>query len=121
MSSPEQTAAAQQAAAVQQTATAAQQAATVQQTIGRKAVKRVALAGYEVSREFATLLTSAFGIVAALAWSDAVKGAFDRFAAFKNWPVIGPFVFAVVVTVAAYVIGMLTSSLVKEQCTKLCK
>ena len=94
--------------------------ATKAVAIGRTAVRRVTMAGYEVSRELATMMTSAFGIVAALAWSDAVKGSFDRMGAFKNWPIVGPFVFAVMVTLAAYVASSLMSRFVKEQCTKLC-
>ena len=88
--------------------------------VGRKAVTKVAMAGYEVSREFATMLTSAFGIVAALAWSDAVKGGFDRIGAFKGWPLLGPFAFASLVTMGAYVASLLMAKFVKEQCTKLC-
>lgn len=88
--------------------------------VARATVARVAKAGYEVSREFATLLTSAFGIVAALAWSDAVKGAFSRLGAFTQWPFVGPFIFAAVVTVAAFAATRLMSKYTKDQCTKVC-
>lgn len=86
----------------------------------RQAVSQVALAGYQVSREVATLLTNAFGLVAALAWSDALKGAFARIQAFKTWPVIGPFLLAAVITLGAYFASVLTSRIVKPQCTRLC-
>lgn len=87
-------------------------------TTGR--FRKVASAGYEVSRELATLLTGAFGIVAALAWSDAVKGAFTRLGAFKEWPFVGPFLYAIMVTVAAYAATLLMSRFVKAQCTRVC-
>lgn len=86
----------------------------------RQAVNQVALASYQVSREFATLLTNAFGLVAALAWSDALKGAFARIQAFKDWPAVGPFILAALITVGAYACSVAMSRIVKPQCTKMC-
>lgn len=74
----------------------------------------------KVSREFATLLTSAFGLVAALAWSDAVKGAFANLGAFKEWRIVGPFAFAVVVTLITLMVTRLLSGYTKDNCTRLC-
>lgn len=86
----------------------------------RRAASTVAIAGYQVSREFATLLTNAFGLVAALAWSDALKGAFARVRVLQSWPMLAPFALAVVVTLAAFVASAALSRLVKPQCTRLC-
>lgn len=69
--------------------------------MSRAALRKVVVAGQDVSKEFATMLTSA-----SLAWSDAVKAPFDKLGAFKN--------------VVTYAITALTSGFVKEQCTKLC-
>lgn len=80
----------------------------------------VGKAGTAVSREFATLLSSAFGLMAALAWSDAVKGAFEKLGAFREWRVVGPFVFAAVVTLAALLVTRLLAGFAKPACTKLC-
>ena len=89
-------------------------------SIGKQTARRVVTAGREVTREVATMLASAFGIVAALGWSDAVKGVFDSLQIFKKWPLVGPFAFAIIVTVAAYLASVLMAKLVKEQCTKIC-
>lgn len=78
------------------------------------------MATLDVSREFATLLNNAFGIVAALAWSDALKGAFTKLEVFKTWPFVGPFVFAGVITLMAYAASRALSKLTKKPCTTLC-
>jgi len=54
----------------------------------------------EIVNKFAALITSAFGLVAALAWNDAIKGAF----ASLDLKVYAPWVYASIVTVLAVVI-----------------
>ena len=73
-----------------------------------------------VSREFATMLTGAFGLVAALAWSDAVKGAFESLGKFNQWRVVGPFAFAAVVTLITLMVSSSLSKYTKDNCTRLC-
>lgn len=74
----------------------------------------------EISQQFATLITNAAGIVAALAWSDALTSLFTRLQIFKNNPLLGPFVYAAILTVAAYMLSRALSGLAKQPCTRLC-
>lgn len=54
----------------------------------------------EVIEKIAALMTAAFGLVAALAWNDAVKAIFKQ--VFGSADAIGPMVtYAVIVTVIA--------------------
>jgi len=52
----------------------------------------------EVVEKMAELVTTAFGLVAALAWNAAIQGFFERQEALRSG---GPWVYAVVVTVIA--------------------
>lgn len=73
-----------------------------------------------VSQQFSTLIANAFGIVAALAWSDAINTALSKFKVFRDMPILGPFVFAAVVTLLAYLVGRALSDKVAQPCTRLC-
>ncbi|NOQ55669.1 MAG: hypothetical protein GQ477_02565 [Nanohaloarchaea archaeon] len=54
----------------------------------------------EVIEKIAALITAAFGLVAALAWNDAIKAIFKQ--VFGSADAIGPMVtYAVIVTVVA--------------------
>ena len=53
----------------------------------------------QVFEKLATLITAAFGFVAALAWNDAIKNAIASFGLEKY----GPLFYAIVVTVIAVV------------------
>jgi hypothetical protein len=66
-----------------------------------------------VSRQFATIVYTAFGIVAALAWSDALSNMFKSFG-------FGPFAYAAVVTLMAYAAGRVLASMLVPTCTRLC-
>ena len=55
---------------------------------------------YEAVHTFATLMTSAFGLVAALAWNETVKGAIDRYISPGNG-LRSKFYYAFVVTLLA--------------------
>ena len=57
----------------------------------------------EIIDKFTILVTSAFGLVAALAWNDAIKDFIKNFG-FEEY---GPWVYAVVVTVFAVVLTLL--------------
>lgn len=74
----------------------------------------------EISQQFATLITNAAGIVAALAWSDALTAVFQRLRIFKSNPLLGPFVYAAILTLAAYALSRALSGLAKQPCTRLC-
>ena len=53
---------------------------------------------------FASLITAAFGLVAALAWNDAIKAVFGT-----EDDLVGMFVYAVVVTIIAVIMTLLIS------------
>lgn len=74
----------------------------------------------EVSQQFSTLIANAFGIVAALAWSDALNGFFQKIKLFNASPKLGPFVFAAAITLVAYLVGKALSRYVNAPCTRLC-
>lgn len=57
----------------------------------------------EVIDKFTILVTSAFGLIAALAWNEAIKDFLKTFG-FEEY---GPLVYAIVVTVLAVVITLL--------------
>ena len=50
---------------------------------------------------FAKLITAAFAMVAALAWNGAIKALIDSFVGPEGDPLIGLFVYAIIVTVIA--------------------
>lgn len=54
----------------------------------------------------ATLITGAFGLVAALAWNEAIKGAIAQFISADN-TVLGLIVYAVIVTVIAVIMTLI--------------
>ena len=73
----------------------------------------------DVTQEIATLVTNAFSLVAALAWSDAIK-ALLKTNMLEKYPVVGPVAFAVAVSVLAYVVSTTVGKRGKQQCTTLC-
>lgn len=56
----------------------------------------------EVVDKIAALMTAAFGLVAALAWNDAIKNAITSL----GLEVYGPWLYAIVVTVLAVVVTL---------------
>jgi len=56
----------------------------------------------EVVDKIAALMTAAFGLVAALAWNDAIKSAIESL----GLQVYGPWLYAIVVTILAVVITL---------------
>jgi len=63
----------------------------------------------EVKREFTektiTLILGGFGLVAALAWNEAIKSLFETFFK-KNNELIGKFIYAIIVTVIIVLVSM---------------
>lgn len=58
--------------------------------------------------KIAALITAAFGLVAALAWNDAIKAIFKEI--FGTTDVIGPMlIYAIVVTIAAVVLTIIVA------------
>ena len=57
----------------------------------------------EVVEKFAALITAAFGLVAALAWNDAIKSLFAEGGALYFIAAWGPWAYAVLVTLLAVI------------------
>ncbi|WP_455240343.1 DUF5654 family protein [Methanothermobacter tenebrarum] len=55
----------------------------------------------EVIKTMATLITTAFGLIAALAWNEAIKALIQLFFKAGN-ALTGLFVYAIIVTILAY-------------------
>ena len=72
-----------------------------------------------VTQEFATLITNAFSLVAALAWSDAIKALLQT-DILEKYPLVGPLAFAVAVTMLAYAVSTTIGKRGKQPCTALC-
>jgi uncharacterized YccA/Bax inhibitor family protein len=64
---------------------------------------------HQVTEKFAALITAAFGLVAALAWNDAIKALFvgpcgdEKAGALCSLSSGGPWVYAIFVTILAVV------------------
>lgn len=67
---------------------------------------------------FSTLMTAAFGMVAALAWNTAIKALIDQYITAGN-ELLGYFVYAVIVTVIAVVAIMAISRSLKKLADKV--
>ena len=71
----------------------------------------------ELIEKLSTLITAAFGLVAALAWNSAMQNIFDRFFG-KTDTLIAQIIYAIIVTIIAvyvtFLIGRLKSSLTER-------
>ena len=84
----------------------------------KTAVSKVTNAG--LTKNVATMVTNAFGLVAALAWSDAIKAMLQRLGTFKALPFGAPFIQAFGFTVLAYMVSITVGKLSRPTCTRLC-
>jgi hypothetical protein len=75
-----------------------------------------------VPRRMVELLTNAFGLVTALAWSDAVKSLFAENGVLRVATNFGPWVYAVGLTCLVYLLTQMTffAKYAKPTCTSLC-
>jgi len=64
----------------------------------------------EIFDKFSTLIASAFGLVAALAWNEAMKGAFAKWELQRY----GPWIYAVTVTILAVVLTLWVGRLAEK-------
>ena len=64
--------------------------------------------------KFTTLLTAAFGFVAALAWNDAIKSLFLEDGALHSLKFSGPWIYAILVTVLAVVVTIWISKIAEK-------
>ena len=72
---------------------------------------------WQVSEKMAALITAGFGLVAALAWNDAIKSLFKEGGALYFFAAYGPWIYALLVTIVAVIftiwIGRVTGKLAK--------
>ena len=73
-----------------------------------------------VTQEFATMIVNGFSLVAALAWTDAIKTVLQRQNLFDAHPLAGPVVFAIVVTILAFIMSKVLIKVIKPTCMTLC-
>jgi membrane protein YdbS with pleckstrin-like domain len=64
--------------------------------------ERVSDVGSQVKQTIATLMTTAFGLIAALAWNEAIKAIITEFFS-KGSDITGLLVYAVLITIIAVV------------------
>lgn len=60
----------------------------------------------QVMQTIATLLTTAFGLIAALAWNEAIKSLITTFVG-KGSDLFGLFIYAIIITIIAVVATLL--------------
>jgi MFS-type transporter involved in bile tolerance (Atg22 family) len=59
----------------------------------------------EILKEILSLSTSSFGLVAALAWNDAIQAIFKKYLSFgENSELISKIIYAMIVTILAVVV-----------------
>ncbi len=75
----------------------------------------------EVIEKITALLTAAFGLVAALAWNDAIKGLFATGGALESLSTYGPWFYAVFVTIIAVYITIQLGKISDKAKTRLTK
>ncbi len=64
--------------------------------------EQVSNVGSQVKQTIATLMTTAFGLIAALAWNEAIKAIINEFFS-KGSGITGLLVYAVIITIIAVV------------------
>ena len=65
----------------------------------------------EVIDKIAMLMASAFGLIAALAWNDAIKGLFAPGGPLYLFAASGPWIYAIIVTVVAVIATVIIGKL----------
>lgn len=74
----------------------------------------------QVLETFAALITAAFGLVAALAWNEAIKKAISSIFS-SDGELMGLFVYAIVVTFVAIIFTILIANSLKKAKAKIVK
>jgi len=77
----------------------------------KKKIEKTKELRLEVLQKMSDLATAGFGLVAALAWNDAIKGAFDKFLP-SGSGLIAQFLYAILVTAIVVWITMKLGKLV---------
>lgn len=72
----------------------------------------------QVLETFAALITAAFGLVAALAWNEAIKGLIKEFFG-PDGGLMAMFVYAIIVTIIAIIFTILIANSIKKAKDKI--
>lgn len=67
----------------------------------------------QVIEKLVALITAAFGLVAALAWNEAIQSIFKQFSGGRD-NLLAMLIYAIVVTIIAVIITIWVSKLIKE-------
>ena len=91
-----------------------------EKTKGSKRLIRKAIE-YEFFKQVSTMVTAAFGLVAALAWNEAVKGLIDRYLSAEGG-LRSKFYYAIIATIIAvavtYYLGRASEKFIRSNNTK---
>ena len=68
----------------------------------------------EVKEKIVTMILTGFGLVAALAWNEAIKGLFDAFFPAQASGLIAKFVYAFIITVVVVFISVQLNKISKK-------
>lgn len=81
--------------------------------MAKKVPKTIKNAGREYFKTISTMLTGAFGLVAALAWNELVKGLIDRYLSTGNG-LISQFIYALIVTTLLIIVTVEMGKVAKK-------
>ena len=69
----------------------------------------------EVRKKMAGYVTAGLGVVAGLAWNDAIKAFIEEFFPQENSNLLAKFIYAIVITIAVVVISLYLVKLLKTE------
>jgi hypothetical protein len=70
---------------------------------------------HKIMNKVLTLFTAAFGVVAALAWDDAVKSLFQRYYPFPGTGIEAKFTYAIGVTIIAVIVTTFFAGMLSKE------
>src|SRR5690606_4597887 len=73
---------------------------------------------HEIKEKLVGYITAAFGLVAALAWNDAIKTLIDTLYSAEKNTIIAKFIYAVVITIVVVLVSIYLAKLTKKKASK---
>jgi hypothetical protein len=70
---------------------------------------------HKIMNKMLTLFTAAFGVIAALAWDDAVKSLFKRYYPFPGTGIEAKFTYALGVTIIAVIVTTIFAGMMSKE------
>lgn len=71
-----------------------------------KPLKEIKKTGEEMRKTMITLILGGFGLVAALAWNDAIQSFFNAFFPKGSGGLIGKFIYALIITIIVVIVSL---------------